>query len=174
LRRARPTSWQALVHADLARVIRSHDFVASARRAFQIWDWRQRIINVLPDLDLFIRPVADLDLGVECLNRLPCTFTEERFEILISADAWAALLRDCVMRAQGNAATRDAMIEASLRRLAREAGREVDGTDPRIAEGLDLLKAAPAYVRDSGISFWANFNSWAARVCCRQLNMSRC
>src|SRR5215471_18090491 len=150
--------WAELVTADLVRAIRASDFLTSARRAFQIWDWRRHVIDALPDIDLYIRPVADLALGTETLNQLPCELEDARFTILTAADAWGELLRDCTARSPDNAETRAQMISASLRRLARKDGREVDGTNPIIGEFLDMLASAPVEVRDASISLWDKIN----------------
>ena len=65
-------------------------------------------------------------------ERLPYRPGEDRIEVLVSPERWAAILRDCVARAADAPKELESLLRASLRLAVRESGvSTLDVTDPR-------------------------------------------
>src|SRR5262249_38881271 len=90
-----------------------------------------------------------LRLPVGVLDFLPAEAVEGKVLLQVSAEQWAAILADCVERAEDNEARRDAMIRASVRLALQRAGKDTEVIgDPRIAL---VLESAPAVIRKADI-----------------------
>jgi ParB/RepB/Spo0J family partition protein len=145
--------WQELVEAGLASRITADAFVKSAHEAFRLWLFRQKFRNHIENLDAYLRPIAELHLPSVWAERLPGRPCEDRFEVLVSPERWAAILGDCVARAGDAPENLESLFKASLRLALRESGvSSLDATDPRVIELRQVVADGPAFVGDSPLS----------------------
>ncbi len=145
-------SWAELVEVGLAVGLRPEAFVASARRAFQMLFWRLDIADVVPGVDAYIQPVAELGLDVEWLDYIPSRVIDGDVQFILTPERWVALLRGGVDRSD-DPTEQKAIILASLRTELRKAGIALeDVTDPRIAEVMTIVRGAPDFIEQADLS----------------------
>jgi ParB/RepB/Spo0J family partition protein len=147
--------FQPIVDAGLAETLEAtrKGFVPSVRRALQLLEWQQHMVTYFPGIDAYISPVSRLRLPVEVLDtHLPCTIEDGHVTFVVSPEQWEQILADCAQRARTPEECL-AMIRASTRLALRKAGIALrDITDPRVAEGLEIVCGAPDFIQESPIS----------------------
>ncbi len=157
----------ALVEAGLADMLRdarnSRSFVLWTHRAIRLFEWRGNQIRYCESIDEYIHPVIRLRLlnPVDELNRhLPCEADEHQriMKVLITSIEWEQALDACAERTNDGCEW-DEIIDAGVRVALRNAGLEPeDVADPRVVEMMDMVNAAPQWVRDADDSLASKVN----------------
>lgn len=146
------SGWALLIDAGLADRVQASSFVESAHEAFRLLLFRREFHAAIQDLDLYLRPIAELCLPASLVNRLPAEPTEAGIRVVVTPTTWSSILRECAGRSCVPAEVDD-LVRASVNLAVRQAGgRPTETTDPRTLDALAVIGQAPPFVGQMGLS----------------------
>ena len=141
------------VHAvGLSDLIDTNRFRPSIFKLYEYVAWYRDHWQRLEDAKGYVRPVAECGLGVWVMGELPCREVDGHAQTLISTEQWQHILTHASSRDLDAFGLR-AAIQSGVRLALTKNGHDLaDVQGPEIAEKLQIVAGAPAYIGDSSLS----------------------